>query len=74
MAITSKVSVKSQTVLPVAVREHLGIGPGDEIEYELRDGFAVLRPSRRHSAEKDDPFAVFAEWSGPADEAAYDDL
>jgi bifunctional DNA-binding transcriptional regulator/antitoxin component of YhaV-PrlF toxin-antitoxin module len=71
---TSKVTVESQTVLPVAVCEHLGIGPGDEIEYELRDGFAVLRPSRPRSTEKDDPFAVFAEWSSPADEAAYDDL
>lgn len=74
MGITSKVSVKSQTVLPVAVREHLGIRPGDEIEYELRDGFAVVRRLRRPSTERDDPFAVFTEWSGPADKAAYDDL
>ena len=73
MGITSRLSVKAQTVLPQAVREHLGIGPGDEIEYELRDGCAVVRPIRR-KRPVEDPFAVFTEWSGPADEEDYADL
>lgn len=49
------------------------VGPGDEIEYELRYGFVVARPAKVRS-ETDDPFAVFTEWSSPADAAAYDDL
>ncbi len=71
MALTSKLSVKAQTVLPQAVRDHLRVGPGDEIEYELRDGCAVVRPRRKAAA---DPFATFTEWSGPNDEEDYADL
>lgn len=74
MTITSKLSVKAQTVLPQAVREHLGVGPGDAIAYELREGCVVVRPVPRHPERSDDPFAVFTEWAGPADEAAYADL
>ena len=33
----SKVSVKSQTVLPRAVRAKLGIKPGDTLRYRLTD-------------------------------------
>lgn len=74
MGITSRLSVKAQTVLPRAVRDHLGIGPGDEIEYELREGCAVVRPRRHPERPKDDPFVLFTEWSGPADEEDYADL
>lgn len=74
MPIISKLSVKAQTVLPVAVREHLHVGPGDEIEYELREGFVVVRSAKPRIDRRDDPFAIFTEWSSPADEAAYDDL
>lgn len=73
MAITSKVSIKAQTVLPLAVREHLRIRPGDEIEYDLKEGYAILRP-KRAKVPVDDPFAMFSEWAGPADEEDYADL
>jgi antitoxin PrlF len=74
MSITSKLSVKAQTVLPLAVREHLHVGPGDEIEYDLREGFVLVRPVKRPPKPNDDPFRLFTEWASPADEAAYDDL
>lgn len=74
MGITSRLSVKAQMVLPRAVRDHLGIGPGDVIEYELREGCAVVRPLRHPERPADDPFAVFTEWSGPADEEDYANL
>lgn len=73
MAITSKLSVKAQTVLPQSVREHLGVGPGDEIEYVLKEGHALIRP-RRAPTRPDDPFALFTEWSSPEDEEDYADL
>ena len=68
--VTARLSAKAQTVIPKPVRERLGIGPGDVILFEIRDGEVVLRPPR-HAAGSDDPFAAFHEWSGAADEDAY---
>jgi antitoxin PrlF len=66
----SRVSVKSQTVLPKQVREALGIGPGDTVRYRITDqGVLIDRAPAR-----DDPFAAFSEWAGAADDEAYDDL
>jgi antitoxin PrlF len=68
----SKVSVKSQTVLPRAVREQLDIGPGDTLRYrETPDGFLL---DKAPASDADDPFATFGEWSGKADEKAYGGL
>jgi antitoxin PrlF len=70
MMIKSKLTSKAQTVVPRAVREHLKIGIGDELVYELRDGAVLIRPLRA----VDDPFLLFEEWSGDADERAYGKL
>lgn len=72
--ISSKLSVKSQTVIPTAVRQHLGIGPGDSLEYDLVDGAVIVRPKRAASRLSDNPFATFEEWASEADEEAYADL
>ena len=68
----SKVSVKSQTVLPRAVRERLNVRPGDTLRYRLTGEGVLL--DKAPSSEADDPFATFSEWSGEADEKAYADL
>jgi antitoxin PrlF len=68
----SKVSVKSQTVLPREVRERLGVVPGDRLRYVF-DGRGV-RLEKAFAREEEDPFASFSEWSSEADEAAYADL
>lgn len=68
----SKVSVKSQTVLPRAVRERLGIRPGDTLRYRITETGVLIDKSP--PGEADDPFATFAEWSSAADEKAYADL
>ena len=67
----SKVSVKSQTVIPRAVRERLDLKPGDTLRYRFADDGILID---RATAETDDPFASFSEWSGEADEKAYADL
>jgi AbrB family looped-hinge helix DNA binding protein len=69
---TARLSARSQTVIPKPVRELLGIGPGDVVAFEERDGQIVIRPMP--GPERDDPFAVFTEWSSEADERAYADL
>lgn len=71
-AIFSKITTKSQTVIPREVREKLGIGPGDRLRYrETPQGIII---DKAKPAVEDDPFAVFTEWSSEADEAAYGKL
>jgi antitoxin PrlF len=70
-AIFSKLSVKSQTVLPREVRDRLGIKPGDTLRYRLTDQGVLIDKA---PSEADDPFATFSEWSSEADEKAYADL
>ena len=67
----SKVSVKSQTVLPRAVRAKLGIKPGDTLRYRVTDAGVLIDKA---PVETDDPFAGFSEWSSEADEKAYGGL
>lgn len=69
----SKISVKSQTVLPKQVREALGISPGDTLRYRITDEGVLIDRAPRIT-ESDDPFATFGEWAGPADSDAYDGL
>lgn len=68
-SVTSRLSSRSQTVIPKPIRDRLGIGPGDVIAFEERAGEIVIRPVRTPPA--DDPFATFSEWSSEADEEAY---
>jgi antitoxin PrlF len=69
--ITSKVTSKSQTVIPAVIREKLGIGPGDVLRYvETADGIMIEKARRI----EDDPFATFSEWASEADDKAYADL
>ena len=67
----SKITTKSQTVIPVAIRAKLGVGPGDQLRYvETEDGILI----EKARVVEDDPFATFSEWAPEADEKAYADL
>jgi antitoxin PrlF len=68
----SKVSVKSQTVIPREVRERLQLKPGDTLRYRLTEEGVLL--DKAPVNDGDDPFAAFSEWAGEADEKAYGDL
>jgi antitoxin PrlF len=70
--VVSKVSVKSQTVIPREVRERLGLKPGDTLRYRMTEAGVLL--DKAPASEADDPFATFSEWAGEADEKAYGDL
>jgi antitoxin PrlF len=65
----SKVSVKSQTVIPREVRRRLGLKPGDTLRYRVTDAGELLDKAPANEAA--DPFATFAEWSNEADKKAY---
>jgi antitoxin PrlF len=68
----SKLSIKSQTVLPREVKEYLRIGPGDQLRDILDAG--VIRIEKASPPEDDNPFVTFSEWASVADDEAYGDL
>lgn len=38
----STMTSKGQITVPKEVREHLGVGPGDRLDFQIRDGGAVV--------------------------------
>lgn len=70
--ITSKLTSKAQTTIPLPVRKALRLTAGDEIAYWIEGDRIVLTKAERAMA--DDPFATFGEWSSEADARAYADL
>ena len=71
--IHGRITSKSQTTVPRAVRTALGLEPGDTVAWEIEGDRVVV--SRVNAGE--DPFvnafAMFTEWSDPLDDA-YDAL
>jgi antitoxin PrlF len=71
--VTSRLGVKSQTVVPKEVRDALGVGPGDQIGYSIQNGRVILTAIKAPLAQ-DDPFACFDEWASEADTEGYASL
>ncbi|MEK6807143.1 MAG: type II toxin-antitoxin system PrlF family antitoxin [Pseudomonadota bacterium] len=67
--ITSKLTSKSQTTIPMPVRNALKVRSGGELVYQI-DGDRVILTKRVPSAV-DDPFRTFDEWGSDADRRAY---
>jgi antitoxin PrlF len=70
--ITSKLTSKAQTTIPLPVRNALRLAAGDELAYRIDGEHVILTKADRGPA--DDPFATFDEWSSEADRLAYADL
>jgi antitoxin PrlF len=70
--LTSKLTSKSQAVIPRAVRRQLGLRPGDRIRYRMRGKQVFIEKAK--SGPQDDPFVAFDEWASAADDKAYADL
>ena len=71
--ITSRLTSKSQTTIPQAVRTALKLREGDELAYTIdAEGRVIISRVVRETA--DDPFATFEEWDSDADRKAYADL
>lgn len=69
-SIYSRLSAKSQTIIPREIRDKLDLKPGDTLRYRETDVGVVIDKART----EDDPFDCFDEWSSEADEKAYADL
>lgn len=74
--IHSRLTTKSQTTVPRAVRIALGLKPGDEVAWEIDGGRATVR--RLTLVDPRDPFvnnfSTFTEWADELDEEAFRDL
>ena len=46
----SRITSKGQTTIPIEVREHLRLGPGDTIQFVLIDGRYEIIPRNRPAA------------------------
>lgn len=48
---TSTITAKGQATIPKAVRDHLGLKPGDKVKFFIRrDGTVVILPTKPASA------------------------
>jgi antitoxin PrlF len=53
-------TTKSQVTVPKAVRQALGVLPGQEIDYEVKpNGEVIMFPVKKPSASEDNPFLKF---------------
>lgn len=67
----ARLGAKARVMLPKAVREALGLRPGDTVAFVI-DG-ADVRVART-PFEAEDLFACFSEWASEADRKGYADL
>ncbi len=70
--ITSKLSSKGQTTIPLAVRAALDLKKGDEIAYEIKENLILL--TKVSAGPVHNPFVTFDEWDSEADREAYANL
>ena len=70
MASLSKVTRKGQITLPSSVRKLLHIEEGDLVEIEVKDGLAIVTPTKQ--VDKDQAWFWTEEWQEAEREASED--
>lgn len=74
--IQSRITSKAQTTIPRAIREALGVGPGDRLVWDTDGKGVTVR--RLALVDPRDPFvnnfSTFTEWADELDEEAFRDL
>jgi len=70
--ITSKLTSKAQTTIPLPVRNALRLLAGDKLASAIEGDRVIV--TKVHKAPVEDPFATFGEWSSDADRTGYAEL
>ena len=67
----SKLTSKSQTVIPREIRARLDLKPGDVVRYRLTETGVVID---KLPQQADEALASFSEWASASDDASYGEL
>ncbi len=71
----SRLSSKGQVTIPKAIREELGLQPGDLVAYVVRDGAVRLERVEPFDAAYHGAISeALEEWASPEDDEAFGDL
>ena len=70
--VTSKITSRTRTTIPKAVRIALGLKQDDRLVYLIKDGMVTL--TKYEARVPKDPFPTFTEWDSDADRTAYRQL
>ena len=72
--IHSRITAKAQTTVPLPVRRALGLGPGDDLVWDIEGERVVLMRAPETADPFVNNFATFSEWASEADCKAFDNL
>ena len=74
--LTSKVTRKGQTTIPLTVRDRLEVKPGDHIAYQATPAGVLIRKVRPFDAtwHKSLEKSLSVEWNSPEDSEDFRDL
>ena len=68
--IHSRLTTKAQTTIPRSVRQALGVGPGDVLDYTIEDGRVILTRAVDEDTGRDpfvNNFDLWTEWADELD-------
>ena len=78
MGVVTRLTTKYQTTVPAEVRERLGLGKGDFVEFVIEGSAVRLRKARRRlsddAAFKLAQMEAMSDWDTPEDDEAFRDL
>ena len=71
----SKLTSKYQATVPKEVREFLGLSSGDGLQWEIEDGYVVVKKVSKIDLEWQRSIEMtMNEWNSPEDDEAYGSL
>ncbi len=70
--IQGRITAKSQTTIPRAVRLALGLVPGDDVVWKIEGDQVVMTRARAMTDPFVNNFSTFTEWASEADCLAFD--
>ena len=78
MGVVTRLTTKYQTTVPAEVREKLGLGKGDLVEFVIEGKSVRLKKARRRLTEEEafqlSQMDAFGDWNTPEDDEAFRDI
>jgi antitoxin PrlF len=78
MGVVTRLTTKYQTTIPAEIRNKLGIGKGDFVEFVIEGKSVRLKKARRRLSDEDAlrlaQMQAFGDWDTPEDDEAFRDI